>query len=585
VPVIFNPSCSNGILDSGEQCDDGNQFANDGCNPSCQIENATAFLCVNVTAQGPTQCCPALVNPVTLQKVCDCAGQETDNAGYIISRDCRKINVNECAMGTSACHRNAMCFDKDAALNASVRYECICPLGMIGDGIESCSVFSYETRFSVVKKGVTLDSFDRASFKMVLGSRKVIPSWISENRVTIMYSEYKASGGGQRRLLQSSSQSPDTQIDVSVFSETVGEMNNITESTNASLLTESGYEVVSHASSFTNDYNNADEAAGAVSAGFQVDSVQFDDKTARWNVNVRYTSGVPNTIASLYLSKAGTSPSYSQAVKNTYLVSTHPCLTSNSVCCLNSYKNLYNLGAFASNITQNIGTCNAATQVADTISLFNLSGVQNLVDHALDAYADSSVHRISANQVQLRIAQTDLFPGGIAMKQASESNPSGYKLVFFVGVTYITLLPTNALSVVASQTTVTLEIGNSIVFSFASSQDYSFVRYMTLSIMQNKWVDGIIERKMQFVKMEVVLPNNSEQNPSTGLVPLTSVRFAIAQSSPDKMNASLWTNPCFSTDQTGMYDSSTVRTKRVSYYASRAFYARRIYFPQSMTIA
>jgi hypothetical protein len=144
------------------------------------------------------------------------------------------------------------------------------------------------------------------------------------------------------------------------------------------------------------------------------------------------------------------------------------------------------------------------------------------------------------------------------MKQSSESNPSGYKLVFFVGMTYITLLPTNALSVVASQTTVTLEIGNSIVFSFSSSQDYSFVRYMTLSVMQNKWVDGLIERKMQFVKMELVLPSNSEQNPATGLVPLTSVRFAIAQSSPDRMNSSLWTNLCFSSDQTGMYDSSTV---------------------------
>ena len=557
--ATFNPTCSNGILDAGEQCDDGNQFSNDGCTPSCHLENTTAYVCVNVTAQGPTECCPALTNPVTSEKVCNCAGQETDNPGYIISRDCRKINVNECVMGTSTCHRNAMCYDKDAALNASVRFECICPPGMIGDGIHSCNVFAYETRFSVVRKGVSLDSFDRSAFKLVLASRNVIPAWVAENRISVMYSEYISAGGGagQRRLLQAS-QSPDTQVDVAIFSETVADMNMITQSTNASLLVESGYDVVSPASSFENGYNNADEATATVAAGFHVESVQFDDKTARWNVNVRYTSGIPNTITSLYISKAGTSPTYSQAVRNTYLVSAHPCLTSNSVCCLNAYKNLYNLGAFANNVTGTIGTCDAATQVAETISLFNTSGVQNLVDHALDAYPDSSIHCISENQVQLRIAQTDLFPGGIAMKQSSESNPSGYKLVFFVGMTYITLLPTNALSVVASQTTVTLEISNSIVFSFSSSQDYSFVRYMTLSVMQNKWVDGLIERKMQFVKMELVLPSNSEQNPATGLVPLTSVRFAIAQSSPDRMNSSLWTNPCFSSDQTGMYDSSTV---------------------------
>jgi hypothetical protein len=246
-------------------------------------------------------------------------------------------------------------------------------------------------------------------------------------------------------------------------------------------------------------------------------------------------------------------------VKNTYLISAHPCLTSNSVCCLNNYKTLYNIGDFANNITQTVGTCDPATQVMETIGMFNPSSGQYLVDHALDAYPDSSVQRISPHQVQLRIAQTDLFPGGIAMKQPSESNPSGYKLVFFVGMTYITLLPTNALSVVALQTSVTLEIGNNIVFSFASSQDYSFVRYLRLSVMQNKWVDGLIERQMQFVKIKIVLPNNSAQNPATGLVPLTSVWFAIAQSTPDRLNSSLWTNPCFSNDQTGMYDTSTVR--------------------------
>jgi cysteine-rich repeat protein len=305
--VIFNPTCSNGILDAGEECDDSNQFVNDGCNLSCRLENSTTFLCVNVTAQGPTECCPALVNPVTQQKVCDCADQVTDNAGYIISRDCKKVNVNECVMGTSVCHRNATCFDKDAALNVSQRYECICPPGMIGDGITSCSVFSYETRFSVVKRGVSLDSFDRAAFKMVLGSRLVVLSWVAENRISIMYSEYTSSGTTGRRLLQAT-QSPDTQIDVSIFSETVGEMNNITQSTNASLLLDSGYEVSSPASSVTNNFNNADEPTADVSPGFQVESVQFDDKTAQWNVNVRYTSAIPNTITSLYLSKAGTTP-------------------------------------------------------------------------------------------------------------------------------------------------------------------------------------------------------------------------------------------------------------------------------------
>ena len=74
--------------------------------------------------------------------------------------------------------------------------------------------------------------------------------------------------------------------------------------------------------------------------------------------------------------------------------------------------------------------------------------------------------------------------------------------------------------------------------------------------MQNKWVDRLIERKMQFVQMGFVIPENSKQNMDTELVPLVSVQYAIEQSLPDRNNASLWTNPCYSSDETGMYDTS-----------------------------
>jgi hypothetical protein len=119
-----------------------------------------------------------------------------------------------------------MCFDKDASLNASERFQCVCPPGLIGDGITSCNVYSYETRFSLVKRGVALDTFDKAAFKLVLASRGVIPAEIPENRLSIMFSEYLG-GASSRRLLQSGS--PDTQVDVAIFSETVGEMNTITQ--------------------------------------------------------------------------------------------------------------------------------------------------------------------------------------------------------------------------------------------------------------------------------------------------------------------------------------------------------------------
>jgi hypothetical protein len=59
---------------------------------------------------------------------------------------------------------------------------------------------------------------------------------------------------------------------------------------------------------------------------------------------------------------------------------------------------------------------------------------------------------------------------------------------------------------------------------------------------------------MQFVTMGIVLPDGLLQNMQTGLVPLSSIRFAIATTMPSRNDPSLWSNPCYSGDSTGMYD-------------------------------
>ena len=143
------------------------------------------------------------------------------------------------------------------------------------------------------------------------------------------------------------------------------------------------------------------------------------------------------------------------------------------------------------------------------------------------------------------------------MKEPLPNNQQGSSLTFFVGMTHFTLLPANSLSVVASQSKIQLSISNSLTFSFSASQDYTILRYITLQIIQNKWMDSIIERKMQFVKVDFVIPVGLRQNMNTGLVPLNSIRFAIGKTMPSVLDAPSWTNPCFSADgQSGMYDSA-----------------------------
>ena len=482
--------------------------------------------------------CPNLIDLAdgchATAQVCNCVGQASDDEGYAIDSNCNKVNVNECSMGTAACHRNAVCLDKDAAVNASQRYECVCPPGLIGDGVSTCSVNAYETRFSLVRRGVSHMDFDTGALKIVLYSTGVLSNSIQPERVRVVAYEYNGGAQPSRRALSLGGeesglttpgqaklanyhqqverhggrallQASDTQIDVTVFSETVAEMDQITQSTNVTLLQSSGYEISNPPASFKANINNADEPTATLSPGFQIGSVQYDDTTAQWLVDVKYTPSIPDTITSLYISRPGTTVPYSQAVKNTYYISKHPCLLSSSVCCLNTYKDEYALGAFESNITQVLGSCDAAMQTRDTIGLFSPQHNQYLVDHALDAYPDSSVQRIAEGHVRLRIALTDLSTRGLAMRTPMEGNSTaGYQLTFFVGMSYFTLIPANAMAVVASQTSITLTISNSITFSFASAQDYSFVKYITLSVMQNKWVDGLIERKMQFVQVWVI---------------------------------------------------------------------------------
>ena len=74
------------------------------------------------------------------------------------------MNINECFAGTANCHKNAACEDRDATLNASLPYECVCPPGMVGDGVASCDLPKFQTQLKLEQPGTTIEEFDEVYY-------------------------------------------------------------------------------------------------------------------------------------------------------------------------------------------------------------------------------------------------------------------------------------------------------------------------------------------------------------------------------------------------------------------------------------
>lgn len=463
-------------MDGGEQCDDGNTFNGDGCSSSCQLEDADAWLCTNTQGNIPTtSCCVALTNPVSNQKVCSCSGVAPANgvaaAGYAISRMCQKVNIDECMQGTDNCHRNAICKDKDPTATGSApdqKFECTCPPGLLGDGVEECKVFAYPTKFSFSKTGtVDVETFDKEAFKQLLLTSGVIPAGIPPYRIQITLRQV---------IQQQRRQSATTIIDVTVYSEDSAGQQTVTSGIQTSSLNDPSLTVSSSPTNLSPDaYDALGDPIQTIPSGFKVNGVQYNESDSTWVVDIEYTNDAPNVLSSLYLTK-----STAASLQNTFYVSQHPCMVSQSVCCMIDYRDRYTIGYLSSNITSIVGsnTCSSEAAAAQTLNLgFDPSGSAYAIDHTLDSHPDSKVERLGPGHIKLRIAQTDLSKtDGIAKKEPLPNGQNGQLLTFFVGMTHFTLLPTNSFSVVASQVKIQLSTSNSLTFSYSSTQDSTVLR-------------------------------------------------------------------------------------------------------------
>jgi cysteine-rich repeat protein len=138
--TLVHSTCMDGILEVGEQCDDGNAYSSDGCNTECQLENEIKWFCSGDVGT-TTKCCVKLINPFLNEEVCDCETVEQPPAelGWTITPSCLKRDIDECNINYGDCLENAICNNINVVTHpSSETHSCTCPGNMIGDGKTMC---------------------------------------------------------------------------------------------------------------------------------------------------------------------------------------------------------------------------------------------------------------------------------------------------------------------------------------------------------------------------------------------------------------------------------------------------------------
>ena len=283
----------------------------------------------------------------------------------------------------------------------------------------------------------------------------------------------------------------------------------------------------------TQCFETTDSGLGGVVStdlqGFNVLFVNYDALKWQWVIRVQYTPpSSPGTVASLYLSRVGLAPA-SPAAMGTFQSAEHPCLQSNSPCCLESYRDLYTVGSFSQNIT-GAGVCNFS---GATAALF--SSPADTVEGVFALHERSSVARVDANTVDLHVHASDLSE----FFALSTETASGVLLDFFVGISYFSLLSSNSLITFATQSEIQVQRAESMIFSTTSQQDFTVVQHIALAVYDIETPDA---KHAQVARTDIVFPDGL-QRVEGGPVIVESVQFAIAKSLPG-IDDALWQDAC-----------------------------------------
>ena len=114
----------------------------------------------------------------------------SDSPGYVITPICTKRDIDECTLtDPPVCHENAVCQNFDATTPPHGMYSCVCPPGMMGDGVTKCSVNTYNTLMAVAINDIPPTAFDVEAFIDNLYLWGVVPPYISRDRINVTVSQ------------------------------------------------------------------------------------------------------------------------------------------------------------------------------------------------------------------------------------------------------------------------------------------------------------------------------------------------------------------------------------------------------------
>ncbi len=153
------PGCPNAIVDSGEQCDDGNTDAGDGCDPSCAAEISAALTGpeLNQVLSGSLSSGSASYTELTVTSTAfvrvqtfvpaapGCTGDDNDTVVFLLNDSFEVIAANDDG-GEAFCSRLDPDFTSAAQVSPGTYYLLIQPFG-------ATEVPAYEVRVELLSPG------------------------------------------------------------------------------------------------------------------------------------------------------------------------------------------------------------------------------------------------------------------------------------------------------------------------------------------------------------------------------------------------------------------------------------------------